>query len=43
MCSMLFAANSAVEQQDIATALVIMLIRRLYLHASDVHQHSTFN
>jgi len=36
---MLFSANSAVQQEVIVAAMVIAL---LYLHASDVHQH-TFN
>ena len=39
---MLFAANISVDEDviaaDITTALLV-----LYLHASDVHQHSTFN
>jgi len=39
---MLFAANIAVEQDVIAAAMTIALLI-LYLHASDVHQHSTFN
>jgi len=33
--------NIALEQEVIAAAITIALI--LYLHASDVHQHSTFN
>ena len=33
--------NIALEQELIAAAITIALI--LYLHASDVHQHSTFN
>jgi len=39
---MLFAANIAVEQEVIAAAMTIALLI-LYLHALDVHQHSTFN
>ena len=39
---MLFAANIALEQEVIAAAFTIALLI-LYLHASDVHQHSTFN
>jgi len=41
-CNMLFAANIAVEQDVIAAAIMIALLI-LYLHASNVHQHSTFN
>jgi len=33
--------NIALEQEVIAAAITIAFI--LYLHASDVHQHSTFN
>ena len=33
--------KTALEQEVIAAAITIALI--LYLHASDVHQHSTFN
>jgi len=33
--------NIALEQEVIAAAITIALM--LYLHASDVHQHSTFN
>jgi len=33
--------NNALEQEVIAATVTIALI--LYLHASDVHQHSTFN
>jgi len=33
--------NIALEQEVIAAAITIVLI--LYLHASDIHQHSTFN
>jgi len=33
--------NVALEQEDIVAAITIALI--LYLHASDVHQRSTFN
>jgi len=33
--------NIALEQEVIEPAITIALI--LYLHASDVHQHSTFN
>jgi len=36
---MLFSMNTAAEQEVIAAAMVIAV---LYLHASDVHQH-TFN
>jgi len=36
---MLFEVNIAVEQKVIAAAIMIAF---LYLHASDVHQH-TFN
>jgi len=39
---MLFAATIAVEQEVIAADITIVLLI-LYLHASDVHQHSTFN
>jgi len=39
---MLFAANIAIEQEVIAADITIALLI-LYLHASDVHQHSTFN
>jgi len=39
---MLFADNITVEQDVIAAAITIALLIR-YLHASDVHQHSTFN
>ena len=34
--------NIALEQEVIAAAITIALVV-LYLHASDVHQHSTFN
>jgi len=37
---MLYAANMAIEQEVIAAAITIALI--LYLHSSNVHQHSTF-
>jgi len=40
--SMLFAANIAFEHDVIAAAITIALLI-LYLHASDVLQHSTFN
>jgi len=33
--------NTALEQEVIASAITIGLM--LYLHASDIHQHSTFN
>ena len=33
--------NIALEQDVIAAAITIALI--VHLHASDVHQHSTFN
>jgi len=33
--------NIALEQEVIAAAITIALI--MYLHASDVHQHRTFN
>jgi len=33
--------NIALEQEVIVAAITIALI--VYLHASDVHQHSTFN
>jgi len=36
-----FAAKIAVEQEVNAAANTIALV--FYLHASDVHQHSTFN
>jgi len=39
---MLLAADIAVEQEVIAAAMTIALLI-LYLHALDVHQHSTFN
>jgi len=39
---MLFAAHIAVEQDVIAADITIAL-PPLYLHASDVHQQSTFN
>jgi len=39
---MLFAANIAVEQEIIAADVKFALLI-LYLHASDVHQHSTIN
>ena len=39
---MLFAANIGVEQEVIAAHITIALLM-LYLYASDVHQHSTFN
>jgi len=39
---MLFAANVTVEQEVIAAAITLLLLI-LYLHASDEHQHSTFN
>jgi len=39
---MLFADNVTVEQDVIVAAITIALII-LYLYASDVHQHSTFN
>jgi len=39
---MLFAANTAVEQEVIAADMTTALLI-LYLHALDVHQHSTFN
>jgi len=42
ICSVLFAAGLAVEQEVIAADITIALLI-LYLHASDVHQHSTFN
>ena len=38
---MFFVANTAVEQEGIAAAMTIALLI-LYLHTSDVHQHSTF-
>jgi len=34
--------SSALEQEVIAAAITTALVI-LYLHASDVHQHSTFN
>ena len=37
ICSMTFTANIAVEQEVIVAAITIAF---LYLHASDVHQHS---
>jgi len=39
---MLSAANIAVEREVIGAAITIALLI-LHLHASDVHQHSTFN
>jgi len=42
ICSMLFAINIAIEQEVIAATIAIALLI-LYLHSSDVHQHSTFN
>jgi len=39
---MLFAATIAVKQEVIAVDITIALLI-LYLHALDVHQHSTFN
>jgi len=42
ICNMLFAANIAGEQEVIAADITIALLI-LYLHASDVHQHSTLN
>jgi len=39
---MLFAANIADEQEVIAAAMASALLT-LYLHALDVHQHSTFS
>jgi len=50
ICSYTFLAKAlvnlsipsvALEQEVIAAAITIALI--LYLHASDIHQHSTFN
>jgi len=39
---MLFATNIAIEQEVIGTAISMALLM-LYLQASDVHQHSTFD
>jgi len=40
---MLLEANTAVVEQEVIAADITIARLLLYLHASDAHQHSTFN